>query len=456
MKIVIIGNGKVGANLASLLVKEQHDVTVVDQNPVSLKKIQDSQDVMCIEGNGATIGVQKEAEVGRAQLLIATTPNDETNMLCCLIAKRLGAERTISRIRKPEYYSQVELIRDDLGLSMVINPERLAADEIFRVLVFSAASKVEVFSKGKVELAEYRVPETSRLVGKSLYEVYKDIKIKYLICAVQRNEDGKSKVYIPSGSFVLQAGDRVSIASSHKFLEKFFRTSGVFSSRIRTVMIVGGGKIAFYLAQQLSEIGMNVKIIERDIERCNDLAEQLDKVTIICGDGTDQELLLMEGLRDADAFVSLTGIDEVNIITALYAKKNSEAKVIAKINRENYIELTSQLGLDCVISPKYLTATGILSYVRSMDNASGSGIEALYHLVEDQVEAIEFRVKDEIKGLVGVPLKNVRLKSNILICAIIKRRGVVIPNGDDCLELGDSVVVVTKDHHFSSIEDILD
>ncbi len=455
MKIVIIGNGKVGNNLASQLVGEGHDVTVVDKNPDTLKRIQDSQDVMCVEGNGATIGVQKEAGVNKAGLLIATTPNDETNMLCCLIAKKLGAGRTISRVRNPEYYSQIELIRDDLGLSMVINPERMTADEIYRVLVFSAASKVEVFSKGSVELVEYKIPENSKLVGMSLSDIYTNIKIKCLICAVQRNVNGELQVHIPTGNFVLQAGDRVNIASSHKFLEKFFRNSGVFSNRIRTVMIVGGGKIAFYLAEQLSAIGMSVKIIENRLERCHELAEKLDKVTIIHGDGADQELLRMEGLRDADAFVSLTGIDEVNIITALYAKKNSQAKVIAKINRESYIDLTAQLGLDSIISPKYLTATGTLSYVRSLQTGNND-IEALYHLVGDKVEAIEFKVKDNVIGLLGVPLKDVKLKNDILICAIIRKKNVIIPGGKDCIELGDSVVVVTKDYHFSSVEDILD
>lgn len=456
MKIVLIGNGKVGSNIASQLVREGHDVTVVDQKSEKLKKIQDSQDVLCIEGNGATVEVQKDANVNKAGLLIATTPNDETNMLCCLIAKKLGAERTISRVRNPEYFGQIELIKDDLSLSMVINPERMTADEIFRVLVFSAASKVEVFSKGRVELVEYKLSENSSLAGRTLAQIYSEVKIKHLVCAVQRSSKDGTQVFIPSGGFVLQPGDRISIASSHKYLEKFFRSTGLFKNKIKNVMIIGGGKIAFYLASQLLEIGMSVKIIDNNMERCRQLAEDLDKASIICGDGTDQELLLEEGLHDTDAFVSLTGIDEVNIITALYAKKNSDAKVVAKINRESYIDLTSQLGLDSIISPKYITATGILSYVRSLENAQSSDIEALYHLAGDNVEAIEFKVKDNINGLVGIPLSRVELKKDILICAIIRKRNVIIPGGSDAIELGDSVVVVSKDHHFSEIRDILD
>lgn len=451
MKIVVIGCGKVGRNLSSLLVEEGHDVTVIDQNPEALKKISDSQDVMCVEGNGATTAVQLEAGVNKAEILVATTPNDETNMLCCLIAKRLGAQKTISRVRDPEYYGQIDLIREDLGLSMIINPERMAADEIFRVLVFSSASKVEVFAKGKLEFVEYTVPENSQLCGLSLAELYGKTKVQILVSAVQRG----GETFIPTGTFVIEEGDKLSIASTHKDLEKFFRVTGSLKDKIKTVMIVGGGRIAFYLAKQLTALGMRVKIIDNSYERCTELVENLDRVTVIHGDGTDQDLLIEEGLRDADSFIALTGIDEVNIIMALYAKKNSDAKVVAKINRESYVDLTSQLGLDSVISPKYVTTNNIISYVRSLDNDDSSGIEALYHLVGDTVEALEFRVKEEIPDLVGIPLKDLTLKKDILICAIIRKRNVIIPGGNDCIEEGDSVVVVTKDYHFCDIKDIL-
>lgn len=456
MKIAVIGGGKVGSNLAQQLVREGHDVTIVDNDPANIKRIQNTADVLCVEGNGASVEVQKAAGVGKTDMLIATTPNDEINMLCCLFAKKLGAKRTVSRVRAPEYYSQMDLIRNELSLSMVINPERTAADEIFRVLAFSAASRVEVFAKGRVELVAYKLPETSPLVGKKLMDIYGTFRLNCLVCAVQRNVGGQAQTFIPSGNFELMAGDMISIASTHRSLERFFRNAGTFRTKIRNVMIVGGGKIAYYLTSQLIHIGMNVKIIESDMQRCNVLAQELDKASIICGDGTDQELLLEEGLRDTDAFVSLTGIDEVNIITALYAKKNSNAKVVTKINRESYVDLTAQLGLDSIISPKYVTTAGILSYVRSLQNTGNSDIEALYHLVGDNVEAIEFKVRDNIEGLVGIPLKDMTLKKDILICSIIRKRNIMIPSGANTIEPGDSVVVVSKDHHFRSLSDILD
>ena len=375
MKIVIIGNGKIGSNLAAVLVREGHDVTVVDCEEAHLRKSQNTLDVMCIEGNGATAETQLEAGVNKATLLIAATPYDELNILCCLIGKRLGAKKTISRVRMPEYYQQMHLIREDLGLSMVINPELSTADEIMRVLVFPSAAKVEVFGKGKL---------------------------------------------------------------------------------VKTAMLVGGGRVGYYLAKQLLALGMKVKLIEKDRERCNELAERLPKAIVVWGDGTDQDLLIEEGVLEVDGFVALTGIDEENMIISLFAKDNTNAKVVTKISRENYIGLASDLGLDCVVSPKSLTMGNVLSYVRSLESTAGSEIESLYHLVGNQVEAIEFRVKERIPDLVGVPLKNVRLKKNILICAIIRKREIIIPDGSAVIELGDSVVIVSKEHHFSGLKSILD
>lgn len=451
MKVVIIGNGKVGSNLASILTNEGHDVTVVDCKAEALKKSQDTQDVMCIEGNGATVDTQKEASVDKAGLMIATTPYDELNILCCLVAKRLGAKKTISRVRNPAYFRQMDLLRDELRLSMVINPERTTADEILRVLIFPAAAKVEVFEKGKVELVEHKLSERSALVGHSLAEIYKRIKIKFLICAVQRD----SGIFIPGGDFILRAGDRVSIAASHQDIEKFFRNIGTMINKVKTVMIVGGGKICYYLALQLFNVGMRVKIIEKDYDRCRELAELLPKATIIHGDGTDQDLLSEEGVRDADSFVAITGIDEENIIMSLFVKNNSNAKVITKINRDSYRDLAAQLGLDCLISPKYLTTSSILSYVRSLKNTAGNNIESLYHIVGNQVEAIEFRIKDFDPDIVGIPLKDIKMKKDVLICAIIRKRDVIIPNGNDSIEQGDSVVVISKEHRISDIKDIL-
>ncbi|MCQ2464918.1 MAG: Trk system potassium transporter TrkA [Oscillospiraceae bacterium] len=452
MKVVIIGSGKVGSNISNALSKEGHDVTVIDTNKTALEKIQDVQDVMCIEGDGADLNVLKEADVGKSGLFIATTPHDELNLLCCLFAKKLGAGRTMSRVRNPMYFSQVDMLKEDVGLSMVINPELITSDEIMRILVFPSAAKLEVFSRGRIELVEHRLSENSELDGMTLAEIYKKHKIKYLIGAVERD----SQIFIPGGDFILHSGDIINIAASHRNLEGFFKAIGSMRTKIRTVMIVGGGKVCSYLVRQLLAAHMTVKVIEIDREKCNELAVAFPKANIIHADGTDQEVLVEQGIKHADAFISMTGIDEENIIMSLFAIKNSNAKVITKINRESYREIAGQVGLDCLISPKLQTESVVLSYVRSMKNTSGSNIEALYHLVDNKAEAIEFRIKRHIEGIVGIPLRNINLKKNILICGIIRRRSVIIPNGDDVIETDDSVIIISKDHHFSDITDILE
>lgn len=453
MKFVVIGAGKVGATLATQLVIEGHDVTVIDNNPARIKKMLNSQDLMCIEGNGATAEMQIEAGIKKAHMLIATTTNDEVNMLCCMIARKLGIERAACRVRNPEYYNQIDLIKKDLGLELIINPERTTAEEISRILIFPTAAKVEVFGKGRVEVVENRLREDSPLCGLSLAEIYKRLKLQFLICAVQRDQD----IFIPSGDFILQAGDRINIAASHSDLERFFKQNGSIKSKIKNVMIVGGGKIGFYLAQQLCSIGMRVKVIEKDYERCTQLCDMLPKASIIHGDGSDQELLTDEGIADVDAFVALSGIDEENIIMSLFAKTNSQAKIITKINRSNFYDMATKLGLESIVSPKKLINGLMLSYVRSLQNASSeSRIASLTHIIDNRAEAIEFNVTERIPQLTDVPLKDVRLKKDLLICAIIRKRQAIIPNGDSVIQLGDSVLVVTNKHRFAELKDIVE
>ena len=452
MKVVIVGNGKIGSKLTSLLVKENHDVTVIDNKTEALAKTLNTEDAMCIEGNGATAEIQLEAGVNKAEMLIATTTNDELNMLCCLVAKKLGVKKAISRVRNPEYFKQIDLIKDEMGLSMVINPEQTAANEISRILIFPTAAKVEVFEKGRVELVEHKVSDDSPLVGYSLQEIYKKLKIKFLICAVQR----ESGIFIPGGDFIIRAGDRISITASHQEIERFFRINGSLKNKIKTVLIVGGGRIAYYLSLQLLSFGMKVKIIEKDLEKCKNLCNLLPKATIINGDGTDQELLNEEGLEDIDAFVALSGIDEENIIMSLYAKNHTNAKIITKVSRDRYINMADMLGLDSIVSPKNLTTNIILSYVRSLNDTKGSSIESLYNLVDNKVEAIEFLVKEPITNITNIPIREMKLKKNILICAIVRNRKTIIPNGNDQIEPGDSIVIATKDYHFCNLKDILD
>ncbi len=452
MKVVIIGSGKVGSNISNALSNEGHDVTVIDTKKTALDKIQDVQDIMCIEGDGADINVLQEADVGKSGLFIATTPHDELNLLCCLFAKKLGAARTMSRVRNPMYFSQVDILKDDVGLSMVINPELITSDEIMRILVFPSVAKLEVFSRGRIELVEHRLSDNSELDGMTLAEIYRRHRIKYLICAVERD----SNIYIPRGDFILRSGDKINIAASHRNLEGFFKAIGSMRSKIKTVMIVGGGKVCSYLVRQLLAAHMTVKVIEIDREKCSELAVAFPKANIIHADGTDQEVLIEQGIKHVDAFISMTGIDEENIIMSMFAVKNSNAKVITKINRESYRDIAGQMGLDCLISPKLLTQSVVLSYVRSMKNTPGSNIEALYHLVENKAEAIEFRIKRHIEGIVDIPLKHIHLKKNILICGIIRKRAVIIPNGDDVIRTDDSVIVISRDYHFSDITDILE
>lgn len=451
MKVVVIGNGKIGSSLSSALVSEGHDVTIVDNNEAKLNRSKNTLDVMCIEGNGATSETQLEASVDKSEIVISVTPYDELNILSCLIAKRLGAEKTILRVRMPEYYKQMHLIKEELGLSMVINPELITASEIFRVLTLPVAVKVEVFGKGKLELIEFKVTDKTGIAPVNLHNLYKKVKTKFLVCAVQR----ENEVFIPTGDFIIRNNDRLSIAATHKSIEKFFRSSGLMKDKVKSVMIAGGGMIGYYLASQLLAVGMRVKIIEKDEDRSLEIARLLPKAIVIHGDGTDQALLLEEGIMSVDAFVALTGIDEENIILSLFAKENTNAKVVTKINRDNYINIASQIGIDCIVSPKSLVVSNVISYVRSLDNAADSEIESLYHLVGGEVEAIEFKVKENVENVVGIPLKDMKLKENILISAIIRKREIIIPDGNTEIELGDSVVIVAKEHRFSKLKDIL-
>ncbi|MBE7042303.1 MAG: Trk system potassium transporter TrkA [Ruminococcaceae bacterium] len=450
MNIVIIGDGKVGSTLSSQLQKEGHDIVVIDNNQNALKNLINTQDVMCVEGNGALYEVQEEAGVPNADLVIACTSMDELNMLCCLLSKKLGAKKTIARVRDPQYFKQLNIMKEELGLSMGINPELAAATEISRIMLFPAAAKIELFAKGKVELVEFKLAAQSMLDGMSLSEVYKKYKVKVLVCAVQR--DGE--IYIPDGDFRLRSGDKINLTASHENIEKFFHTLGLLKDKSKTAIIVGGGKIAYYLTIALQKIGVKVKIIEKNYQRCMELSDLLPKASIIHGDGTDQDLLKEEGLEQVDAFASLTGIDEENIIMAMFASSLQVPKVAAKINRDSYAGMADMLGLESFVSPKNITANHIVSYVRAMQNSLGSNIETLYRLVDNQVEALEFIARED-GPYIGVPLKDLRLKKNLLIASIVRRRIPIIPGGNDKIEIGDSVIVVSRNQQLKDLKEIL-
>ena len=450
MKIIIVGDGKVGMTLTEYLAQEGHDITVIDRNPKVIDSVVNAFDIMGINGNGANYDVLVEAGAERADLLIAATSSDELNILSCLMAKKIGTKHTIARVRNPEYAQQLRFIREELGLSMVVNPEFEAARDISRILRFPSAIALECFSKGRVELAEIKLPENGYLQGHRLSELYKVCKEKILICAVQRGDE----VFIPDGNFVLHAGDKIHITGSHSALASFFKSVGIFKEQSKHVLIIGGGKIAYYLAHHLAESHVDVKIIEQKEERCMHLSENLPKATIIFGDGTDQSTLLEEGLSDCDACVSLTGIDEENIIVSLYAQSLGVDKVVTKIDRISFVDMVETFGLDSFVSPKTITANRIVRYVRAMQDSGDSDMKTLYKIVNNQVEALEFGITQEASYL-NIPFKTLATKDGMLFAAIIRQGRVIIPGGDDHLEVGDSVIIVTNSSGYvKNLEDV--
>ena len=450
MKIIIVGCGKVGATIAEQLNSEGHDTTIIDQDASAIQAITESIDVMGMTGNGAVYPVQMEAGIQEADLLIATTNSDELNLLCCLIAKQAGNCHTIARIRNPEYSSEIRFIREELNLSMAINPELAAAREISRLLKFPSAIKIDTFAKGRVEILKFKIPESSALHQMKVHEVMPKTGCSVLICAVERGED----VVIPNGDFALQSGDKVSIIASPSESIKFFRQVGIENNSARSVMLVGGGRISYYLAKMLKDTPIKITIIEKDYERCRMLSEELPHVSVIHGDASDQQLLQEEGIRQTDAFASLTGFDEENIMLSLYAASQSKAKLITKVNRIAFEDVIGSMNLGSVIYPKLITADTILQYVRAMQNSLGSNVETLYKIVANRAEALEFRVGKE-SPLIGIPLESLDLKPNLLVACINRGGRILTPRGRASMEAGDTVIIVTTNTGLNDLKDIL-
>ncbi len=394
--------------------------------------------------------MQSEAGVQKADLLIAATSADEINMLACMVAKKLGAKHTIARVRDPQYQQQMFFLKEELGLSVVVNPEQSAASEISRLMRFVPAIKAEPFAKGRIDLVEFKVKENSPLDGVQLSDFYRQFKVKILVCAARRGEE----VFIPKGNFIIRSGDKLTILAAPAEISSFFRTVGTFQRKVRDVMVVGGGRIAYYLARQLIETGIHVKIIEKDEKRCNQLFDLLPKATILHGDGTDHELLSEEGLDKTDALIALTGIDEENIILSMYANSLNVDKVVTKVNNARLAEMLAPMGIESVISPKEIAANRIISYVRAMTNATGSNVEMLYRLADNKVEALEFRVRESSR-CIGVPLKDMPIKDDVLVGAIIRGGACIIPGGDDVIKAHDSVIVVTTMNGLHELDKIL-
>ncbi|MCD8119006.1 MAG: Trk system potassium transporter TrkA [Lachnospiraceae bacterium] len=450
MNIIICGCGKVGSTLAEQLNEEGHDVTIIDNDREVAERMSSQLDVQSVLGNSTSYHVQSEAGVEDSDLLIAVTDKDEVNLLSCLIAKKAGDCHTIARVRNPEYYREIDFIKEELGLSLAINPELTCAHEILRLIRIPSALEIDTFARGRVNLIKLTIPKGSDLHNMKVYEFSNKVSSQTLICVIQRGQ----QVLIPDGNTVLCEGDSIYVSTPYGEMEKLFARVNLKAKRVRSVMIVGGGTIAYYLAQALESSKIQVKIIEKDRARADSLSEQLDNTLVICGDGSDRQLLMEEGLNEVDAFVSLTNLDEENIMLSLYASKTTKAKVITKFNKIDFEEILDDLPLGSTVCPKSITAEYILSYLRAMQNSYGSNVETLHRMVDNRVEALEFAVHTESE-VTGKSLMELNLKPSLLICSINRHGKIITPGGRDMILPGDTVVVVTTNKGLKDIKDIL-
>ncbi len=451
MNIIIVGGGKVGEKLVEkLCLEKEHNITIIDKRSEVVNTIVNEYDVMGVIGSGASIDTLKEAGIDNTDITISVTGSDELNLLTCLIARKSGKCQTIARVRKPEYTKEINLFKEDLGLAMVINPEQAAASEIARALRFPAAINIDTFAKGKVEILKFKIPDESVLDNMQIMDIDSKLDCNVLVCGVERN----SEVLIPHGDFVLKAGDYVSILGSLKNESYFFKKIGVKTNKVKNTIIVGGGGISYYLASNMLQAGMNVKIIEQNTEKCERLSESLPQAIIINGDGTNEKLLLEEGIKNADSFVSLTNIDEENILLSMFAKTATNGKLVTKINRIAYDEVISGLDLGTTICPKDITAEFIVRFVRAKHNSMGSNIETMHLIMNGKAEALEFRIRKD-SPIANLEIQELSLKKDILIACINRNGKIIIPRGQDLVLPGDTVIVVTTITGLKDIRDIL-
>lgn len=448
MNIVIIGLGTIGKNILKSLSAEDHTITIIDERKSRVEELVEKYDVMGVIGNGACLDIQKEANVGEADLVITLTRNDELNIFACLVARRLGGKHTVARVRNPDYRKQITEMKEDLGISMIVNPERETAKEIFNLIDLPSAARVEHFANGKAMLVEVVAEKGCRMIGESLFSLGKKISSNALICAVQRGND----VFIPSGNFVIEENDKIHFTSDLKNLGDFLRETGLVRSPLKSVMIVGGGRIGYYLADTLANKKYYVKLIEQDEEKAEVLAHALPNVSVCCGNGTSHEFLLEEGIDAIDAFVALTDIDEENIVVSMFADKKQVKKTIAKVKSDELFYMYDELGLKNSVSSKHIVAERIIGYARAIENSRGSNILTLYQLVNNRVEALEFLAKKS-SNIYNKPLKDLKIKKDCLIACIIRDNEVIIPSGNSEIRLDDNVVIVTTHKNFDDLTD---
>lgn len=453
MNIIIVGCGKVGYTLVEALSSENHNIVVIDTRPEKVSAITNTLDAMGIVGNGVSHSVLREAGIATADLLIAVTGSDEENLLCCVIAKKRGRCQTIARIRNPIYNEEMELLQREFGLSMIINPELTAANEIAKVFQFPSAIRVDSFAKGRVELLHFKIGTNSPLCGLKLSRFHTTLRCNnVLVCTITRND---TDVIIPNGDFEFAANDIVTIVAERRDAIDFFRKIGLEKNRVLSAIIAGGGKISYYLAKSLLMAGIKTTIIEINRDRCEFLSDQLPKATVLYGDATDKELLSEECLERAQGFAALTDLDEENILLSLYANGISNAKTVTKINRINFTSVINKLDLGSIIYPRVITAEYIIKYVRSMNNSLNSNVESLYKLEDGKAEVLEFILKEN-SAVCNIPLQELKLRKNTLICCIYRNNQVIVPSGQDCMMPGDSVMIATSGYNVSDIKEILE
>jgi len=451
MKIIIVGCGKVGKNIALELAKEDHNLVLIDNDPEVVSSLSNQLDALGVVGDGVSLSVLKNAGVESADVLLAVTSTDEANVLCCLFARKANPSiKTIARVRKPVYSKEIPLIKDELGLTMIINPEMATAREMARLLRFPAATKVETFSRGRVELVSFEVTKENVLTEKKIADVAHIFKKQILIMGIER----KGEAFIPRGNSVIEEGDIVSIIAEPAVVTSFFSYMGLLSNPIKSVMIAGGSTIAYYLSTLLLNAGIDIKIIDQDKAKCEELVEKLPKATIIYGDAADKNLLKEEGVEKSDAFVSLTNSDEENVMLSLYVRNVCDAKVITKVNHISMGSVISKLDIGSIVYPKHITADNIITFVRGLAASKSSDIISLYRVLNEQAEVITFKIKQDSK-LTKSPLSNLKLIDNLIICSIVRNDQVIIPSGDVQIQVGDTVLVATTNKGIESIEEIL-
>lgn len=452
MKIIVVGCGKVGLALIESLVREQHEVLVIDQDLAVATRVANTYDVMSVCGNGTSVDVLSDAGARQADLVVATTKSDEFNMLACFVAKKLGAKNTVARIRGNEYNTaSLDFIKKNLGINMTINPEKMTADTIYNILSLPSASSVEKFSDGNFELFEVLVKEGVQVVGTSLAQVKAKSDASFLVCAIER--DGK--VIIPNGQTQIEEGDRISVMATRKDAKKMLKSLGLTMRQMRSVIVVGSGETAQYLIKNLAESRISVKLVEKDEKHAQIASEQVPtSVTVVCGDGTDKDIMNEEGVGKVDAVVALTSKDEENVLIAYNALLRKTKKVVAKINRISIMDMTEELGIDSAICPQKLVADVIVRYARAIESGNQGSMECLYSIMNGEVEAIEFEVKHDFQ-YIGQPIKSLKIKQSVLIGAILRQNEAIIPGGDDTIQSGDRVIVISKGHRLLELDDII-